>query len=437
MEPFVQPDSEHLLTRSSVPVPDVSRAPEILSVVVTCVGPLISRIGLALSVFPSPSFCLLVLLSPEDRLFLLIHGHEISLVDSAAEFGAFHSLVRDGFVWAPPVALPFLRGTLSTRTVLASWNGDSLSFLSTHVWVTVSSACCFLSWMSEDAFFPVMSSTSPQWSPVDFARMSSLAVLHRLGSWLEGFRSSASKLYQFCPIATLFRVCLPECSFPRPGPEEAFWIPDFWLYRSCLLPLCFIVPWLWLSRLTLWILWNRACRVFRRSPPRSPSFSARGIGSPHAFRRGGRGRLGCLSVFGVSSSSGPSPRLSIKSFLHLGNSAALSFRRFSSLDMDDSFNDFNFRCAWWLCFFIPRLSFVVFRDIPLSVFSFTGFFNFRNRGGRASHLRLSTVPGWVGRHVFSQSVSAFSLYRSGGECCLPGSHFTFSLFDASLPAFPS
>ena len=108
MEPFEQPDSEHLLTCSSVPVPDVSRAPEIPSVVVTCVGPLISRIGLALSVFPSPPFCLLVLLSPEDRLFLLIHGHEISLVDSAAEFGAFHSLVRDGFVWAPPVTLPFL-----------------------------------------------------------------------------------------------------------------------------------------------------------------------------------------------------------------------------------------------------------------------------------------------------------------------------------------
>ena len=161
--------------------------------------------------------------------------------------------------------------------------------------------------MSEDAFFRVLSSTSPQWSPVDFARMSSLAVLHRLGLWLEGFRASASKLNQFCPIATLFRVCLPECSFPWPGPEEAFCILDFCLYRSCLLPLCFIVPWLWLSRLTLWIVWNRACRVLRRSPPRSPSFSARGIGSQLAFRRGGRGRLGCLSAIGVSSSSGPSP----------------------------------------------------------------------------------------------------------------------------------
>ena len=84
---------------------------------------------------------------------LVVNELEISLVDSAAEFGAFHSLVRDGFVWAPPVALPFLRGTLSTRTVLASWNGDSLSFLSTHVLVTIPSACCFLSWMSEDAFF--------------------------------------------------------------------------------------------------------------------------------------------------------------------------------------------------------------------------------------------------------------------------------------------
>ena len=56
MEPFEQHDPEHLLTRSLVPVPDASRAPVILDVVVTCVEPLISRIGLALS-FSSPSFC--------------------------------------------------------------------------------------------------------------------------------------------------------------------------------------------------------------------------------------------------------------------------------------------------------------------------------------------------------------------------------------------
>ena len=51
LEPFDQHDSEHLLTRSSVPVPDVSRAPKILSVVGPCVESLISRIGLALGMF--------------------------------------------------------------------------------------------------------------------------------------------------------------------------------------------------------------------------------------------------------------------------------------------------------------------------------------------------------------------------------------------------
>ena len=132
--------------------------------------------------------------------------------------------------------------------------------------------------------FRLLSSTSSQGSPVDFVRMTSLAVPHRLGLGLEGFRASDSKLIQFCPIATLVRVCLPECSFPWPGPEEAFCLPDFWLHRSCLLSLCFIVPWLWLSRLALWIVWNRACRVLRRSPPRSPSFSVRGIGSQHAYQ---------------------------------------------------------------------------------------------------------------------------------------------------------
>ena len=214
-----QYDSEHLLTRSSVPVPDASRAPVILYIVVTCVEPLISRIGLALS-FSSPSFCRSVLPSPEDRLYLLSAWHrrlvanklEISLVDSPADFGASH---------APPVALLFIRGPLNARTVLASFCGGDLSLQLSHVLVTVSSACCFLSWMSEDVFFRVLSSTSSQGSLVDFARMSSLAVLHSLGSGLGGSRASASKLIQFCPLATLFRVCLPERSVSWPGPEEA------------------------------------------------------------------------------------------------------------------------------------------------------------------------------------------------------------------------
>ena len=126
------------------------------------------------------------------------------------------------------LALPFLRGRLSTRTVLASLSGGGLSFQSTHVLVTVPSACCFLSWMSEDAFFRMLSSTSPQRLPVDIARMSSSAVLHRLGLGLGGFGASASKLNQFCPFATLLRVCLPECSFPWPAPDEAICILVTW-----------------------------------------------------------------------------------------------------------------------------------------------------------------------------------------------------------------
>ena len=56
LERFDQHDSEHLLTRSLVPVPDVTRVPETLSVVDPCVEPLISRIGLALSVFHLPLY---------------------------------------------------------------------------------------------------------------------------------------------------------------------------------------------------------------------------------------------------------------------------------------------------------------------------------------------------------------------------------------------
>ena len=50
-------------------------------------------------------------------------------------------------------------------------------------------------------FFPVMSSTSPQWSPVDFARMSSLAVLHRLGTWhgSTNVKNTVCHLLKFYP----------------------------------------------------------------------------------------------------------------------------------------------------------------------------------------------------------------------------------------------
>ena len=85
---------------------------------------------------------------------MVVNEHEIYLVDSAADFGAFTLwFVMDLFGHLRLLALPFLRGRLSTRTVLASLSGGGLSFQSTHVLVTVPSACCFLSWMSEDAFF--------------------------------------------------------------------------------------------------------------------------------------------------------------------------------------------------------------------------------------------------------------------------------------------
>ena len=72
MEPLNSPSPEHLLTRSSIPIPEASRAPEILYVVVTCVEAFISGISLALLVFSSHSFSGSVLPSHEDRLYLLL-----------------------------------------------------------------------------------------------------------------------------------------------------------------------------------------------------------------------------------------------------------------------------------------------------------------------------------------------------------------------------
>ena len=173
--------------------------------------------------------------SPEDRLYLsawhrrlVANELVISLVDTAADFGASHALVRDRIVWAPPAAILFIRGPLNARTVLASlWGGD-LSLQLSHVLVTVSSACCFLSWTPEDVFFRLLSPTSSQWSPVDIARMNSLAMPHSLGLGLGGSRASASKLTQFCPSATLFRVYLPVCPVLWLGPEEAICILVSW-----------------------------------------------------------------------------------------------------------------------------------------------------------------------------------------------------------------
>ena len=51
-------------------------------------------------------------------------------------------------------------------------------------------------------FFRMLLPTSSKWSPVDIARMNSLAVHHSLGLGLGGSRASASKLIEFCPFAT-------------------------------------------------------------------------------------------------------------------------------------------------------------------------------------------------------------------------------------------
>ena len=88
----------------------------------------------------------------------------------------------------------------------------------------------------------------------------------------------------------------------------------FWFGWSCFLILWSSVSCFWSLCLTLWNLWCRACRVLRRSPPRSPRFSARSIGSQNVFRRSGRRRLGCLSAFGVSPNSESRPVLFFKSF---------------------------------------------------------------------------------------------------------------------------
>ena len=128
----------------------------------------------------------------------------------------------------------------------------------------------------------------------------------------------------------------------------------FWFSWSCFLTLCFSVSWFWSLCLTLWNLWCRACRVLRRSPPRSPRFSARGIGSQHAFRRSGRGRLGCLSAFGVSPISASRPVLFFKSFLNLGKNT------FS--------NHFSFQCPWLLCFLGAFVLFTLFSGMLLCLF---------------------------------------------------------------------
>ena len=44
----------------------------------------------------------------------------ISLVDTAADFGASHALVRDRIVWAPPAAILFIRRRVFSSALLGS-----------------------------------------------------------------------------------------------------------------------------------------------------------------------------------------------------------------------------------------------------------------------------------------------------------------------------
>ena len=180
------------------------------------------------------------------------------------------------------------------------------------------------------------------------------------------------------------------------------------------------------------------CRVLRRSPPRSPSFSPRGSGSQHAFRRGGRGRLGVakrvrgLIFFGFALTAVH------REFFAFWQGCSEILREF----FEPGRRQILDRSRPSLCLVveflgIPRLICVVFRVIPLSVSSFTGFCDFLIRSCRATYLHSWTVPGRFGQHVFSPSVSLFSLHHSGAECCLSGLHFIFSLFAATLPASTS
>ena len=167
----------------------------------TCVEPFISRTGLALTkpVLPTPEDLPYLLSSWHGRLDA--HGHDNSLAA--------------GFVCTPSVALALLRIPLSGRTVLASFDGCGLSFLSAHVFLFVPSARWFIFWVSEDLHFL-------KFSPVDIAKVSSVLALHRLGLWLGGFSAPAFQLVQSHPISILFRVCLPECLFSMSGPEDVF-----------------------------------------------------------------------------------------------------------------------------------------------------------------------------------------------------------------------
>ena len=219
--------------------------------------------------------------------------------------------------------------------------------------VTISCACCILSWMSEDAFFRLLSSTSSQGSPVDFVRMSSLAVPHRLGLGLEGFRASDSKLIQFCPIASLVRVCLPECSFPWPGPRRLF---------ACLISGCIGLV---------------SCLFVSLFPGCGYHFGSCGIVRAESSEGLHHGLQASLSeVLAVSTL--------IQSFLHLSNSAALSLGRFSSRGIDVSFLDF--RCAWWLCFLGSFVSVALFIEIFLCLYSVSQDFSIFATGAVEAHI---------------------------------------------------
>ena len=87
------------------------------------------------------------------------------------------------------------------------------------------------------------------------------------------------------------------------------------------------------------------------------------------FEEEAGGRLGCLSAFGVSSSSGSHPRLSIKSFLQFGKGVARFIGSCLNLDVDKFWIIHDPCCFWWLSFGGFLVSFALFFALFLCLYS--------------------------------------------------------------------
>ena len=94
------------------------------------------------------------------------------------------------------------------------------------------------------------------------------------------FQQNTLPIQNFHPeqntILDLFFFNLHDSFMPLEGDTSK---PQGFWFSSCFLPLCFIIPWLWPTCLTLLKVLNRVCWVLRRSL----RFSARGGGSQRAF----------------------------------------------------------------------------------------------------------------------------------------------------------